>query len=278
MRFIYFWLITGIIGSVIIYKYYLVQVQKVTLQWHDNQRNKIIEADIWYTRSTTKKPLIIFSPGIGMQPENYSIILENLAMHNYLVLSVHHISQDISHDLLLEDWQQDIQFLLNNLKIINPYCPYNSNRLGFLGHSLGGSLALRLCRTTTRFKAGVNMDGGLDFGKNYEKSFSTPFLFILKDPELKNPSPMRLRVWHMNREKYQEIIQQMLDNYTLICNHAKNCSIITIPNAGHNSFSNIAVLNRTQALQDGYDIGTVDGQEMLKQLNTILINFFDQHI
>jgi penicillin G amidase len=83
---------------------------------------------------------------------------------------------------------EDAQFILDELGDINAgddplgllTGKLNLDKVGILGHSLGGATAAETLALDERFLAGINQDGGL-FGRNADASLTQPFMFINAD-------------------------------------------------------------------------------------------------
>lgn len=65
-------------------------------------------------------------------------------------------------------------------------------RLGIVGHSLGGATALQFCHDDRRCKAGIDLDGA-PFGSVVADGLKQPFLFLLSDHgNLSAPEPRKV--------------------------------------------------------------------------------------
>jgi hypothetical protein len=135
-----------------------------------------------------KHPLLAFSVGLGVARANYSSIAEVLATHGYIVALVESPLQGFmvtssgtvvtdtaglygepaAHRAGVADWARDISFAIGRLEGRRLPAPtarvaaaIDFSRIGALGHSSGGLVAIATCETDTRVRACVNMDGGL---------------------------------------------------------------------------------------------------------------------
>lgn len=153
-------------------------------------------------------PVIIFSPGLGMDRDCLIYIIEKLVSEGFIVFTLGHIYEtdftilpsgevinqiDRTDDFTFEEKEQlieirkeDILFLLEKLKVLNSKDEVIKGKLdldkvGIIGHSLGGSAIFKAAREDTRIKAIVMLDGSLqhfDLVKdiNAGKRMTTPFL------------------------------------------------------------------------------------------------------
>ena len=138
-------------------------------------------------------PILFFSPGMGLPVSSYSAQLENLASHGYVVVALEHpydtalvvlpdgttiiatpepdsgppTMEGLKKDLAREDVRMaDTEFALLHLTEIESQKKQlkgrlDTQRIGILGHSMGGKVAVRICQSETRFRGCLNQDGGL---------------------------------------------------------------------------------------------------------------------
>ena len=141
-------------------------------------------------------PLILFGHGWGATRISDTFLAEDLASHGYVVVSTDHpynsgrvafpdgrVIQGIDNspiidlgiepadrtealwNMELEKWTADQLFVLNSLQAANLdrqsvwYGRLNTNLVGALGHSFGGSAALRICSLDPRVRSAINLDG-----------------------------------------------------------------------------------------------------------------------
>jgi pimeloyl-ACP methyl ester carboxylesterase len=87
---------------------------------------------------------------------------------------------------LLIMWTADTRFVVDQLYRLNAADRsgrftgrLDLDRLGMVGHSLGGATALQFCHEDSRCKAGINVDG-IPFGSVIREGLSQPFLFLVE--------------------------------------------------------------------------------------------------
>lgn len=143
-------------------------------------------------------PLLVFSHGLGISPYNYSIQLEDLASHGYLIAAVEHIHDTLGVILPGEGvvpfdaelwarygsapvpetvkfaeerakvWAEDLLFVLQRLTALSSergspfYKAIDLRRIGVFGHSHGGRSAVTASILDSRIQACLNEDGRLD--------------------------------------------------------------------------------------------------------------------
>jgi predicted dienelactone hydrolase len=159
-------------------------------------------------------PVLIFEPGLGNIPAQYTTLLEALASHGYIIFAITPTySSDVvvfpdgcvaeatpagsldnatnfqaAGNQLVMVWTQDVIFVMNQLDRLNtvPGNPFHGHldlmRLGVFGHSFGGATAAEVCQMDTRCKAGIDLDGAL-FGNVVQTGLAKPFMVIQSNPD-----------------------------------------------------------------------------------------------
>lgn len=242
-------------------------------------------------------PVILFSHGFGCPRFLYTSLYEELASHGYIVVAVNHTytseptefkdgrilraanqewsqfihdtdAMEKAHDAEMATWVEDLQFVLDQLMIINNN-PANSlhdkldlNNVGVIGHSFGGSVATALCRIDERCKAGVDMEGPL-FGPDQDVGFDKPFMFLFGKPvEIAEDAP--------NKEYYDELLKQNERRMSKLYNAlTAEAYYFVVTGADHMSFSDWNLI--TQA-------DKVDALKKIQITRTLLVNFFDKYL
>ena len=168
--------------------------------------NSFKNAVMYATRK--KLPLIFFSEGLGVTRANYSTIYEELASHGIVVASIDHLYAgttvlptgkivdvgqypDSSLKPMIIDCMRDISFILDQLyDRENPFAVFlndhiDTQKIGAMGHSLGGNIAMESTLSDHRIKFSINLDGG--FFENMEgKHVNAPCLIIRESPQYSN--------------------------------------------------------------------------------------------
>ena len=228
-----------------------------------------------------KFPLLVFSHGITSSPNFYTNIIEHLTSHGYIVAAITHTyaSQDITlpdgstlkhkinwqgldyplkkagYEFEQELWTGDVRFLLDKLEKLDPeivspvLSSIDLSKIGIIGHSFGGSTAVQACRFDSRFKAGINMDGGLN-GPNPLAPFNTPFMFLLA-------------------EGYKSL-EELFDVLT------GDKFYITMPGAKHDTFSDEPVISKSCSLTKLCTLRETTPFSLLT--NNYTLQFFDQYL
>lgn len=164
------------------------------------------------TAELERFPIVLFSPGLGIQPEFYAALLEDLASHGYLVAAINHThttyitpfadgrvemataslpdteSYDelvAASDTLVAQTTADVQAALNMLESIDFDDPILAGRLNFgyvgmFGHSFGGATAAEAAHLDDRIQVVLDMDGSI-FGTVANEGLNKPFMALFAE-------------------------------------------------------------------------------------------------
>lgn len=268
-------------------------------------------------------PVILFSHGyLGAEPSMYTAFCEELASQGYIVASIAHTyyatvvkfpdgrcispsaekyeQQTEPTKAEQELWIADIQCVLDYLTDYNAdptalfFNLLDMNRVGIVGHSMGGSAAFQLCIQDSRVKAGISLDG-FPFGENVNVyDLKKPFMFILaqnsidnlylSNEELAEKAGMDLKLIEHMRKNFEKIDEESRKNYEAI-KQSKAITMTTIPGIQHGGFSDFLILKELPLYKNNkkfFDLetitGNVDGITTLKFINKLMVNFFNKQL
>lgn len=252
--------------------------------------NSISEAPIAQTESDY--PVIVFSPGLGAIPEEYTAQAEQLASQGYVVAGINHTydaiatgfsdgrtvqqapkidasnTQVINEDIDIR--AADAQFVLDKLESVNTSDPQkiltqhlDLDHVGIFGHSLGGATATEVLSQDPRFDAGINMDGSLYKAEESGSSLTQPFMFMNSETAIaEDPS----------RQPFYENLPN--DAYNL-----------TIQGSSHGSFSDGPLLSNLTNFSPESDLGdsvapttAIDPVRGATIINGYTLAFFDKYL
>ncbi len=163
-------------------------------------------------------PVVLFSPGIGTPPVEYTSTVEDVASHGYIVAMIYHTysvpftvfadgrvavlneagirsenepagtsdaQTNKDRDAIGSVWVADARFTLDQLTKLNSDDKLlkghlNLEEVGMYGHSFGGATAAEVCREDTRFKACLNMDGTA-FSMTSRSQIKQPLMWMASD-------------------------------------------------------------------------------------------------
>jgi len=151
-------------------------------------------------RSSQRLPVVIFSHGLGSTGFNYTCLIEYLVSRGYVVASIEHtyiasavwfpngsvvprhtenpptgVSSEerfkwmVAHTMEeISEGAADVRFVLDHIRTANGDTEQfllagrlDLNRVAAMGHSAGAEFAARACQLDRRFKACVDLDGGM---------------------------------------------------------------------------------------------------------------------
>lgn len=242
-----------------------------------------VQTEAVVSQELQKYPVIIFSPGIGAAM-TYGAYLQDLASWGYIIVELQHpydleitvfhdgsiIHIDPAFEKAIKDndrsfiyayrgkqhwvWLADLEFVLNQLEKLNNdpefflYRKLDLRRLGVLGSSHGGAVAIDFVKRNSRVRAGINADGWTKTA-NTAEPFNKPFMFLWADSE----GP------HNGQELY--------DNMKLI---NTDVSAVIVPGSGH-AISDDELLKWPLG-------GWLDKSAILNQKQIAIRDFFEKYL
>lgn len=245
--------------------------------------------------AAARYPVLIFEPGLGNIPTQYTTLLEDLASHGYIIFAINPTySSDVvvfpdgrvaeatragnldtkgnvqaAANQLVEVWSQDVIFVMSQLDRLNT-APGNLfserldlARLGVFGHSIGGATAAQACHMDARCKAGIDIDGDLA-GNVVQTGLTKPFMVIQHDMGSCPDSSCR---------SFQHEIQAILRTVPPGASYH-----ISIKGTEHFNFSDYAVDPVSLALRLLGLLGSIDGVRGLQITRAYVRAFFDTYL
>ncbi len=147
-------------------------------------------------------PLLIFSPGLGNIPTNYTALIEDVVSYGYVVVAVAHpystpevvfpdgrVVRDAEsrlpfrYESVLTVLAADLLSVLDHVTQAHDrgdafFVHVDPRRVGAFGHSFGGAAAAQALAFDPRFKAGMDLDGSI-FWPVMRTGVSQPFLLMM---------------------------------------------------------------------------------------------------
>ena len=243
----------------------------------------------------TRYPVLIFEPGLGDLPTQYTTLIEDLASHGYIIFAITPTyssnvvvfpdgrvvnatsagklgtseNPQTAASRLVGIWSQDVIFVMNQLGRLST-TPGNQwsqrldlTRLGVFGHSLGGATAAQVCLIDARCKAGINIDGALA-GDVVQKGLITPFMVIQHDMGSCSDTDCR---------SFQHDVHAIL--HTIPQGESYHLSV---QGTEHFNFSDLAILPASQDLRFLGDLGNINGERGLQITRAYVLAFFDRYL
>lgn len=207
-------------------------------------------------------PLVLFSHGFGMARCNYTSIIQDLASHGYIVIAVDHpyagltvlpdgrvlsVEQDSKNGDLkagirrVEDAAKDLMFVLDAVakrhSAIGELAQrVDLSKVGVVGHSLGGAVALEACRTGGPFKVCVDMDGD-PWGRVETEGVGRPYLIMLHQPQESHRPPPAMR--KQRDEQWASIMSK----------RNTPAAVLVLEDSSHFSFSDLPFILSSELLE-----------------------------
>jgi dienelactone hydrolase len=249
-------------------------------------------------------PVLVFSHGLGVARAHYSALVQELASHGYVVLSIDHpiggFALDATGRLLtpgvdslhyasrplanvVRDWAGDAVFVLHRFgRQIE--LPANSRlglmldttRIGMVGHSIGGASALQACQTYAIVRACADMDGDV-FGDVEERGVGKPFLVLLSQPDHSRRPPPKDSADAAQRAAFAQMGRERDSSWAAIRAFTPNVPsyVIKLAGTGHFSFSDAPFQMPHQLRNVG---ATLSPLAMHTQIADSLESFFDHYL
>jgi predicted dienelactone hydrolase len=225
-------------------------------------------------------PVVLFSPGFGVERELYAGLVKDLASHGYVVVAIDHphdasVVEFPDGHVVVPGSQMDItaalsvrvadsRFVLGELARLDRAGffagRFDLGHVGMFGHSLGGAAAASAMLVDRRIDAGADLDGVL-FGAARAGGLSRPFMLMSGEPGFAS-DPNRAGFWSRLRGPHYAV---------------------DINDAQHFAFSDLAFfapeLKRANPRAGvGALVGSVDGPATLAAERAYLLAFFNRFL
>ena len=233
-------------------------------------------------------PVIVLDTGFGAMARQYTIIIEQLASHGYIVFGMSHpyvtlstVMPDNTHiqgltfDQLTalwepadvydaeysEVWIPDTLFALEQIAALNETDERFAGRLdldgyGMIGHSQGSRVVSEICWMDERCAGAVALDGGRSVGVDID--MDRPYMLILADNGVDNLV-----------NEFERGMDSLGAGYY----------VFMIPRTTHTSFQDDAYwLPLAYPELTELPSGTVAAQRVLMDYRTYILTFFDRHV
>jgi hypothetical protein len=171
-------------------------------------------------------------------------------------IRLEYFEQGIMLNDFMAIWSADLRLLLDAITGAAPSMPaelvghVDANRIGLLGMSYGGGAVTQVCRTDTRCRAAVNLDGGL-WGERMRQPLTVPYLVLASSG---------------NASFFE---------HDLLTSEAPYYEL-TVQGATHPNFTDVSAFVPLFAWLGA--TGPIDGERVIEIMNVYTQRFFDAHV
>jgi len=242
-------------------------------------------------------PVVIFRGGASAEVSGYSVLVEDLASHGYIVVGmdapgrtgivafpdgrvVTRLDQNNVEfcqaggevesacvDDLLHSWTADIAFAVDHLTTRGPFTGHlDLTNLGVFGHSFGGAQAAEFCHDDPRCKAAIDIDG-LVFANFAREAAHQPFMFLFSD-QINSTSAEARQVRAQLDAVYERLPQATRSRFFI---RGSNHFLFS----DEPSFIDSHIVMRTLR---GLGVLGIDGPRQLAATAYLVRTFFDVHL
>jgi predicted dienelactone hydrolase len=271
-------------------------------------------------------PVVLFSHGAGTTMEVQTSQSEDLASHGYLVVDIDHTyasaatvfpDRIVSHkeattdfntpepaEIITQIMAEDSKFVIERLSEINEgkidsifKGKINLDKIGAIGHSVGGAVAYNLAINDSRIKAAIDLDGVVFITPKEDSKDMAPFLMLANDKyhiqAIQNQESLMKKLEDMTEEdqKITRAIYGSEATYIETYNKAQqniiglrevlraSGNLYTIEGSDHMKFTDIGLFIGVSQLREVIGIsGKTAPARCLEITESLTLEFLDQHL
>lgn len=252
-------------------------------------------------------PVLVFSPGMGNMPVFYTSIVEDLASHGYIVVSIAHPYSSVmtvfpdgrlmagnelgqingadieavntKSDAVLAVWTADMQFVLNYLPELNSTDSLFAGKMaleqvGAFGHSFGGATAAETSLQDERIVAVLNMDGTF-YGAAQAQGIQVPLMYMTSEL----PTWELAEGMNIDRATYDEMIAIVETNRANVLENTPTYQAHLLQSQ-HNTYTTDFLIVRPVLpfIFNDNLVGKIDSTRALLVINDYVRGFFDEYL
>lgn len=250
---------------------------------------------------TSRLPVLLFTPGLSWLATDYSVLLEDIASHGYIVVG--YSPAGFSDPVVFPDGRvvgrslgngasigtdqsyinDDAFFVLREIRDLDNHGflrgRIDLGRIGAFGHSIGGVTSFVLAARDTAVRAAINIDGDV-MGDARDVRPHQPLLLISSDmPKMdESPpdwSPKRLELFHQGLERSEK---RRTDEWTNLSSQSVSAHRVRIIGAMHLNFTDAALASVNAQSREArwMKFGSIDAERGLTITSNLVRSFFDQ--
>jgi predicted dienelactone hydrolase len=270
-------------------------------------------------------PVILFSHGAGTTMEVQTSQSEDLASHGYIVVAIDHTyvsvgtvfpDRIVSHheattdfktvepaEIITQIMADDSRFMIDRLGEMNDgkidslfQGRLDLEKIGAIGHSVGGAVAYNLAINEPRVKVAIDLDGVV-FITPEDATEMAPFLMLATDRDhlqaIQNREPLmksfvdmdeldqKITIEiHGSEQAYNEAYNRAQQNVMELAEVLENSgNLFTIEGSDHMKYTDIGLFIGMPQLRELINIrGETDPARCLEITQALTLAFFDQHL
>jgi dienelactone hydrolase len=252
--------------------------------------------------SASPHPVLLFTPGLGWLPSDYSVLLEELASHGYVVVGlaspgfadvVHFADgRDVVRTLGIGEKigteqaivHADAAYVLRRLRAMAEdsdnllHSRVDPTKIGVFGHSLGGTTALMLAARDSTVRAAVNIDGD-PMGDVVGITPHQPLLLVSSESPTIAEAPPGLSSEHMElvRQGLERSEQRRTNDWLRISADARSAYRVRVLGTRHLDFEDAALFSSwlVTPKERWMKVGPIGGARSLAVTAQVVRAFFD---
>jgi pimeloyl-ACP methyl ester carboxylesterase len=250
---------------------------------------------------TSRLPVLLFTPGLSWLATDYSVLLEDLASHGYIVVG--YSPAGFSDPVVFPDGRvvgrslgngasigtdqsyiyDDAIFVLRAVRELDRRGflrdRIDLGRVGAFGHSIGGVTSFVLAARDTAVRAAINIDGDVT-GYAREVRPRSPLLLISSDLPSADESPSdwsakRVELFHEGLERSEV---RRTAEWANISSRSASAHRIRIIGTRHLNFTDAALASSHAVSREArwMKFGSIDARRGLTITTELVRSFFDQ--
>jgi dienelactone hydrolase len=252
--------------------------------------------------TTARAPVLVFTPGNGWLPTDYSVLLEDLASYGYVVIGV--APAGLADVVRLRDGRtfrktlgvgaaigddqahahRDVLYLLSHLADFDAdeHAPWfhhlDLTRIGAFGHSLGGTTAFVAAARDSAVRAAINLDGDAMSSVTEIRPHQPLMLVSSELPSMNEAPPAPNPAWvELTRKGIERSEHRRSEEWSRITSRSAGAVRIRLLGARHLNFTDAALVS---PLVEGPQRrwmrwGPIDGARGLRITSELVRGFFD---
>jgi len=249
---------------------------------------------------TSRLPVLLFTPGLSWLATDYSVLLENLASHGYIVVGISPtgfsspvvfpdgrvVGQSLGNGANIATDQHYIEddalFVLRQIRQLDAQGflrgRIDLGRIGALGHSIGGATSFAIAARDTAIGAAINIDGDV-MGDVREVRPHQPLLLINSDLPTPDefPSDWPAKRVELTRQGLERSEKRRTDEWTALSSQSASANRVRIIGAEHLNFTDASLVSAHAQSREArwMKFGSIDPERGLTITSELVRSFFD---